>query len=240
MKKSMIHQKSLKTDKSKILVVDDDRDLLELLELLLKREGYRVTALPDSKSIETLLYDGDFSLMIIDRNLPCVEGTEYVEKLRKAGDKIPVIFLTAKNSKQEKLEGFVRGGDDYITKPFDNDELLLRVEAILRRTGKIGFNNTMNHRDIYLDLEKYEVRIEDQEIRLTKLEFKLLQVFMENIGNVLDRDYLLDVVWNCGVFDENCNEKSVNVAVKRLKSKIDKDGTKKYIESVRGVGYKLR
>ncbi|EJF07728.1 response regulator with CheY-like receiver domain and winged-helix DNA-binding domain [Thiovulum sp. ES] len=226
--------------KSKILVIDDDKDLLELLDFLLKKEGYRVTALPDSKQVHTFLYDGDFSLMIVDRNLPCVEGTEFVEQLRKSGDKTPVIFLTAKNSKEEKLEGFSRGGDDYITKPFDNDELLMRVEAILRRTGKIGFNNTMTHRDISINLEKYEVKIGSDEVKLTKLEFKLLQVFMENIGNVLNRDYLLDVVWNCGVFDEHCNEKSVNVAVKRLKSKIDEDGSKKYIESVRGIGYKLR
>jgi DNA-binding response OmpR family regulator len=226
--------------KSKILVIDDDKDLLELLEFLLKKRGYRVTALADSRQVSTFLYDGDFSLMIVDRNLPCVEGTEFIEQLRKSGDKTPVIFLTAKNSKEEKLEGFSRGGDDYITKPFDNDELLMRVEAILRRTGKIGFNNTMIHRDISINLEKYEVKIGSYEVKLTKLEFKLLQVFMENIGSVLNRDYLLDVVWNCGVFDDHCNEKSVNVAVKRLKSKIDEDGSKKYIESVRGIGYKLR
>jgi DNA-binding response OmpR family regulator len=230
----------LKRDKTKILVIDDDPDILELLQYLLSKEGYSVVTLPDSREVEILLYDEEFSLLIIDRNLPCVEGTEFVEKLRAGGDTTPVIFLTAKNSKEEKIEGFVRGGDDYITKPFDNDELLLRIEALLRRSGKLSFGNTLSYRDIFINLDKYEVKIGENEVRLTKLEFKLLQVFMENIGNVLERDYLLDVVWNCGVFDEHCNEKSVNVAIKRLKSKIDRDGSKKYIESVRGIGYKLK
>lgn len=223
-----------------ILVIDDDPDILELLQFLLKKNGYSSIGLTNTKNIDSILSENSFSLMIVDRNLPCVEGTEFVRRQRENGDKTPVIFLTAKNSKEEKIEGFIRGGDDYITKPFDNDELLLRVEALLRRTQKGGFNKKISYKDIEMDLDRFEVTIEGKIIRLTKLEFKLLQTFLENIGNVLDRDYLLDIVWNCGIFDEHCNEKSVNVAIKRLKNKIDKSGSKNYIESVRGIGYKFQ
>jgi DNA-binding response OmpR family regulator len=230
----------ISSKENRILIIDDDEDILELLSYILNKEGYLINTLLNSKGLESLLYREEFSLMIVDRNLPCVEGTELVKKLRDRGNQTPVIFLTAKNSKDEKREGFVRGGDDYITKPFDNDELILRVEALLRRSGKINFSNILSHRDITLDLDKMEVYISDREISLTKKELKLLQVFLENVGSVLQRDFLLDVVWNCGLFDEHCNEKSVNVAIKRLKTKIDEDGSKRYIESVRGVGYKLR
>lgn len=229
--------KSLKN--SRILILDDDPDILELLEYLLKKQGYQVMAISDSKNIESILYENSFSLMIIDRNLPCIEGTELVKKLRDLGENRPVIFLTAKNSQEEKLEGFENGGDDYITKPFDNKELVFRISALIKRTRKSGFQNILIHRDIIINLDLLDVKIDNSPIKLTKLELKLLQTFMENKNRVLDRDYLLDTVWNCGVFDEHCNEKSVNVAIKRLRLKIDKNNSKKYFESIRGIGYKL-
>jgi len=226
-------------DKIEILVIDDDFDILELIQLILKRGGYSSIGLRNTKNIDSLLSKKSFSLMIVDRNLPCVEGTEFVQQLREKGDKTPVIFLTAKDTQQEKIEGFMRGGDDYITKPFDNDELLLRIKALLRRTHNGNFNNRLIYRDIVMDLDSFQVTIDGTIIKLTKLEFKLLQTFLENIDHVLERDYLLDIVWNCSAFDEHCSEKSVNVAIKRLKSKIDKDGNKNYIESIRGIGYKF-
>ena len=225
---------------SKILILDDDSDILELLEFILQKNHYQVIGITNSREIETYLYENSFSLLIIDRTLPCIDGVDLIRNLRKKGETTPVIFLTAKNSKQEKLEGFRGGGDDYITKPFDIDEVVMRVEAVIRRTRKSGFNNKLEYRDIFIDLDTLEVQISGDLIKLTKLEFKLLQIFMENIGKVLNRDYLLDIVWNCGIFDEHCNDKTVNIAIKRLKHKIDKDNSKKYIESIRGVGYKLK
>jgi len=224
----------------KVLILDDDSDILELLEFILQKNGYKTVGISDSKEIDIYLYDNRFSLLIIDRTLPCIDGVNLVEKLRDQGDITPVIFLTAKNSQQEKLEGFKSGGDDYITKPFDIDELVMRVEAVIRRSRKAGFLNMINHKDIEMNLDKLEVSIENNSVKLTKLEFRLLQTFLENIGKVLNRDFLLNSVWNCGVFDENCNAKSVNIAVKRLKQKIDINNSKKYIESIRGVGYKFR
>jgi DNA-binding response OmpR family regulator len=225
---------------NRVLVIDDDADIVELLQIILRKGGYDSLGITNTKEIDLILSDESFALMIVDRNLPCREGSELVQTLRESGNTTPVIFITAKDSREEKLEGFLKGGDDYITKPFDNDEVLLRVEALLRRSSVSGFNRVLSHRDIEMDLDKFTLSIASSEIRLTKLEFKLLQIFLENIGSVLERDYLLDTVWNCGVFDEHCNEKSVNVAVKRLKTKIDRDGSKNYIESIRGVGYRLQ
>ena len=222
-----------------ILAIDDHPDILELLEILLTGEGYRFIGLTSSENIFQVLEKESPSLLIVDRGLPCIEGTLLVQKLRDRGYPVPVIFLTAKNSQEDKIEGFVRGGDDYITKPFDNHELLLRIRAILNRTNPKS-NRILRYRDITMDLDSFEVYIGSDEVELTKVEFRLLQTFLERPKYVLTREYLLEVVWDCGIFNDDCNEKSVNVAIKRLKSKIDKDGTKHYIQAVRGVGYKLK
>jgi DNA-binding response OmpR family regulator len=225
-------------NENKILVLDDDLDILELLQFILEKEGYEVQSLNHSRDFENITLENKFSLYIIDRNLPCIEGTDLIKKLRESGDKTAVIFLTAKNSREEKLEGFIKGGDDYITKPFDKEELLLRVEALLRRVDG-NYSNSLSYKDITLDFNKFEVNIGKYKPSLTKLEFKLLETFLNNIENVLDRDTLLDIVWNCTAIDEHCNEKSVNVAIKRLKAKIDPDGEKNYIKAIRGIGYKF-
>ena len=225
--------------KGSILILDDDPDILELLEFILQKHNYKTVGIKDSKEIEIYLYENTFSLLIIDRTLPCTDGVNLISKIRKLGNTTPVIFLTAKNSQAEKLEGFKGGGDDYITKPFDIEELVMRVDALIRRSRRSGFNNIITHRDIKMNLDNFDIEIDGNRLKLTKLEFKLLQTFLENIGKVLNRDFLLDIVWDCMLFDKNCNEKTVNVAVKRLKQKIDKTNSKKYIESIRGVGYKL-
>jgi len=226
--------------RKKILVLDDDLDIVELLEYLLRKNGYQPIGIIDSRNVKEVISRENFSLLIVDRNLPCREGTDLVKELRQKGINTPVIFLTAKNSKSEKIEGFNSGGDDYITKPFDTEELLVRVEALLRRVKSDNKKiNILSYRDIDINLDLLEATINNRVIELTKLEFNLLQTFIQNKNIVLDRDYLLDRVWQCGVFDDKCNGKTVNVAIKRLKEKIDPDKSKAYIKSVRGVGYKL-
>ena len=174
--------------------------------------------------------------MIVDRNLPGVEGSEFVMHLRSSGYSIPVIFLTAKDRDIDIEEGFERGGDDYITKPFKPKELILRVEAILRRSGKI-MSEKLKHRDLTLNLKKREIYVGDVALELTNLEFKLLYTFLKNPHQTLDRDYLRDEVW--GDDGANFNEKTINVTINRLRKKIDPDNKKEYFQSVWGVGYKL-
>lgn len=221
---------------AKIVVVEDEEDILELIEYNLQKEGYEVIGFLNTKSVEQMLVEEDVDLLIMDRNLPGVEGSEFVQALRKDGFATPVIYLSAKNADSEIEEGFIRGGDDYITKPFNMKELLLRIKAVLRRTSKKIEEGTLSHRDLILDKSSRTLTVSGKKTDVTKLEFNLLSEFIINKNSVLDRDYLLDNVWGDG---EEYQYRTVNVAINRLKEKIDPDKTKNYIETVRGVGYKL-
>lgn len=221
---------------AKIVIVEDEEDLLELLEYNLSKEGYEVIGFLNTKNVEQILIEEDIDLLIMDRNLPNVEGSEFVEYLRKNEFTTPVIYLSAKNLDKEIEEGFLRGGDDYITKPFNMKELLLRIKALLRRTSKKGSDNIITHRDLVLDKTSRTLKVDGKLVDVTKLEFNLLYEFIINKNSVLDRDYLLETVWDDA---QECQYKTVNVAINRLKEKIDPDKTKDYIQTVRGVGYKL-
>ena len=226
---------------NKVLILDDDSDILELIKLSLEKVGFEVISAENSKKARQIFQNDDFSLLIVDRTLPCIDGLEFVKNIRTNGNTVPVIFLTARSELEERLDGFKNGGDDYITKPFDIKEFVARVQALFRRCNMITGANSkiISYRDIRLNPESYSVSIASRSINLTKLEFKLLKEFMEKPKVVLNRNYLLENVWDCVFFDENCNHKTVNIAIKRLRSKIDPDGSKKYIQSVRGIGYKL-
>lgn len=220
----------------KIVVVEDEEDLLELLEYTLQKEGYEVIGFLNTKNVEQMLVEEDIDLLIMDRNLPGVEGSEFVESLRRDGFATPVIYLSAKDMDSEIEEGFLRGGDDYITKPFNMKELVLRIKALLKRTTKKIKEGILSHKDLVLDLSSRTLGVDGKNVDVTKLEFNLLAEFIINKNNVLDRDYLLEHVWGDG---EEYQYKTVNVAINRLKEKIDPDKTKDYIQTVRGVGYKL-
>lgn len=217
-----------------IVLVEDELDILELVEYSLKKDGYDVEGFLDTSRVEELLKTEHVDLLIMDRNLPQVEGVEFVKNLRKKGFQTPVIFLTAKTEDKHKIEGLEAGADDYIVKPFNVSELLLRVKALIRRTS--NKKETLQHKDIIMMLDSQQVFIGDREVSLTKLEFNLLSELIKNKNIVLSRDTLLSSVWRD---EEIYQDRTVDVAVKRLKEKIDPDKTKNYINSVRGVGYKL-
>ena len=221
---------------AKIVVVEDEEDLLELLEYNLEKEGYEVIGFLNTKTVKQILEEEDIDLLIMDRNLPGVEGSEFVASLREDGVITPVIYLSAKDKDSDIEEGFLRGGDDYITKPFNMKELFLRVKAILRRTSKKVDEGNLSFRDIFLNKSSRSLKIDGLHVEITKLEFKLLSEFILNKNTVLDRDYLLENVWNDS---DEYQYRTVNVAINRLKEKIDPDKTKDYIQTVRGVGYKL-
>ncbi len=220
----------------KIVIVEDEEDLLELVEYNLQKEGYDVVGFLNTKNVEQMLLEESVDLLIMDRNLPGVEGSEFVQSLRKDGCTTPVIYLRAKSLDSEIEEGFVRGADDYITKPFNMKELLLRIKAVLRRTTKKVDDGVLVHRDLVLDKSSRTLSVDGKNVEITKLEFNLLSEFILNKNSVLERDYLLENVWDGA---EEYQYKTVNVAINRLKEKIDPDKTKEYIQTVRGVGYKL-
>ncbi len=219
-----------------IVIIEDEPDILELLEYHLKKEGYSVMGFLSAENVEQFLEEETPNLMIVDRNLPGIEGSEFVSAMREIGYDIPVIFLTARDKESDMEEGFISGGDDYMTKPFSAKELLLRIEALLRRSGTTT-NDKVKYRDLVLDLPKRELSIEKNHIELTNLEFKLLHTFIKNPHQPLDRDYLRDEVW--GDDSTNFHDKTISVAMNRLKKKIDPQGTKEYFSPVWGVGYKL-
>jgi two-component system, OmpR family, alkaline phosphatase synthesis response regulator PhoP len=219
-----------------ILIVEDEQDILELMEYHLAKEGFETIGFLNTKHVVDALEEEQVDLILMDRNLPSAEGSEFVESLRKRGIHTPVIFVSAKQKDEEIEQGFERGGDDYITKPFSMKELILRVKAVLRRTKKISGEGNLTYRDLTLNLASRTVLIENTPIDLTKLEFDLLHALIINQNIVLERDYLLENVWGS---DEVYQDRTVNVAINRLKEKIDPYKNKEYIKTVRGVGYTL-
>lgn len=218
-----------------VAIIEDEEDLLEVIEYNLNKEGLETIGFLSTKNVEQLLKEENVDLILVDRNLPGVEGSEFVRYLREKGFQIPIIFLTAKDKENERLEGFESGGDDYITKPFNMKELVMRIKAVLKRT-KQDEAEVLQYRDIVIKPKSREVFVDRRAIDLTKLEFHLLLEFIKNKNIVLTREYLLEHVWG---HDSVYQDRTVNVAIKRLKEKIDPSKEKRYLKSVRGEGYTL-
>ncbi|MDX4061369.1 response regulator transcription factor [Aliarcobacter skirrowii] len=219
--------------KKLILIVEDEEDMLELLEYTLQKEGYdTIGFLNVDKNLRKVLDEESIDLILMDRNLPNIEGTTFIKELRVSGYSNPVIYITAKDKENDVLEGFEAFADDYITKPFNLKELIARVKAVIKRTSKeLEF---IKAKDIVYNFANKKFYIENKEIELTQLESSLLFEFINNQDILLSRDYLLEKVWKDSL---DKKEKTVNVAIKRLKSKIDPKAKKNYIKAVRGEGY---
>jgi len=215
-----------------ILAVEDDGDILELIEYTLEKDGYDVIGCLDTLKVEQILDEENINLILMDRNLPNMEGSLFVESIRKKGYIQPVIYLTAKDSDDDIVEGFERGADDYITKPFNLDVLRARVKAVLKRT--VGEMDVIKARDIIYKANVKKFYINDEMIDLTPLEHDLLLELIKNQDLLLSRDSLLESVWGD---NSETKQKTVNVAIKRLKGKIDPTGEKDYIKSIRSEGY---
>ncbi|SFV71681.1 Two-component system response regulator [hydrothermal vent metagenome] len=226
----------MKTNPIEIVIIEDEEDILELVEYHLQKAGFETMGFLSIDKVEQFLEEEHPALMIVDRNLPSCDGSEFVAMLRKDGFTIPIIFLTAKDQDQDIEDGFERGGDDYITKPFKPKELVLRIKALLRRSG-VTSTEKIKYRDLLLDIPNRTLTINNKFIELTNLEFRLLHTFIKNPNIILDRDFLRDKVWG----DESMNfkDKTINVTVNRLKKKIDPNGKKEYFLPIWGVGYKL-
>ena len=205
-------------------IIEDEEDLLELLEFNLLNEGYDVVGFLNLKRVKNFIIEENPDLLIIDRNLPGMEGVNFLKEIRKEGYNTPVIFLTAKNSEENILEGFNAGCDDYITKPFSMAELKARIKAVLKRNNILS--NFIAYKDYKLDTENRKIIHNGNSIDLTKNECELLKIFFQNPKRTLSREELAEIL--------EINEKSVNVSVNRLNHKIP------IITAVRGIGYKLK
>jgi len=220
-------------DNRLILIVEDEEDILELLEYTLQKEGFETIGfLNVDKNLEKIFEEEKIDLILMDRNLPGCEGTSFIEDIRSKGYNNPVIYVTAKDRDEDIIEGFESHADDYITKPFNLKELTARVKAVIKRTSKDV--DVLKVRDITYKSSNKKFYIEDGEVELTHLEHDLLLEFIKNRDILMTREHLLNSVWEDSL---DKKMKTVNVAVKRLKAKIDPDGEKNYIKSIRGEGY---
>ena len=225
----------------KILVIEDEEDLNQTLSFNLENEGYKVTsALKGSKALEILENSSPPDLVILDLMLPDMPGLDICRHIRSKDSlkNISVIIVTAKGEEVDRVVGFELGADDYIVKPYSVRELMLRIQAQLRRGEKESPKDTsddepnISYQDLLIDTSKHKVFLKDKKISLTAKEFTLLKYLIKRADKVQTRDNLLDKVWG---YDNSVTTRTVDTHVKRLRSKLGKYG--KNIETIRGVGY---
>lgn len=223
--------------KQKILVVDDELDILTLLTYNLEKSGFKTLQAKDGPEAIELVKKEKPDLIILDLMLPSMEGTEVckVIKGREDTSHIPIIMLTAKGDEIDRIVGLELGADDYITKPFSPRELILRIKAVLKRSRKEEKPVVTTAGPIVIDTEKFSVMVDEQPLDLTATEIKLLLELIKSTGKVLSREYLLDRVWGqeCYVTD-----RTVDTHIRRLRAKLGKAAD--FIETLRGFGYRFR
>jgi two-component system alkaline phosphatase synthesis response regulator PhoP len=225
----------------KILVVDDEKDLLELVEYNLGKEGYKVLTAENGIDALKAAKKEIPSLIVLDIMLPGMQGLEVLRELKKRPDSqnIPVILLTAKGEELDKVLGLELGADDYVTKPFSPRELVARVKAVLRRLSVKGpaAEPVISVGALKIDLDKNKVYLKDKPLVLSPTEFKLLKYFAQNRGRAIPREKLLDNVWKDDQFVE---PRTVDVHIRRLRAKIEEDPENpKVIKTARGIGYEM-
>jgi len=228
--------------KKRILLVEDEESLMEMVKLNLELEGYDVTEAVDGKQALDLAANARFDLCILDIMLPKIDGITVCKTLRLRNSVIPILFLSAKSAGSDRVEGLKAGGDDYLTKPFNLEELLLRVSNLLRRAVQAKFDS--NLREVYrfgknqVDFANFEVTDrKDEKKTLSKKEILLLKFLIENEGKVVSREEILDTVWGYDVFPTTRTIDNYILAFRKLFERDTRNP--QYFHSVRGVGYKF-
>jgi DNA-binding response OmpR family regulator len=226
-------------NQARILVVEDEPSIREVVNLYLRRAGYQVTVVEDGQAALDRLSDELPDLVVLDLMLPEVDGLEITRWLRERGD-TPIIMLTARREERDRIAGLEMGADDYVVKPFSPQELVSRVRAVLRRTqgsGPGGGAVPLTYGNLQIDPQSRLVRVRGQEVMLTAKEFDLLWTMARHPRQVFSRDQLLDLVWG---LTEYIDPSTVTVHVRRLREKIEADPSEPhYIQTVWGIGYKF-
>ena len=223
----------------RLLVVDDDKDIVNLISDILEDEGFEIDRAYTGDSALQKIISKNYDLIILDIMLPGIDGVEICKKVR---DKIgtPIILLTAKNNSMDKVLGFEFGADDYITKPFDNYELVARVKAHLRRSRRsseeeaVGDIGIIKFKGIVINKNSYEAFVNSKSVELSSREFQILMYMMENANKVLSREQIYSSIWG---YDDFGDINTVTVHIKKLREKIDIEG--KFIKTIWGTGYKF-
>jgi two-component system, OmpR family, response regulator len=224
---------------TRVLVVDDEPNITELVSLGLRYEGFDVSSAHDGRGALRAIRELKPELVILDVTMPDIDGIEVVKRMRADSLWTPVIFLTARDSTEDKIAGLTVGGDDYLAKPFSLDELIARVRAILRRnnpSARPASSGVLRYADLVLDEDRLEVSRRGRPISLTPTEFRLLRYLMLNAGRVLSKSQILDHVWE---YDFGGDGNVVETFISYLRKKVDVDAPP-LIQTVRGFGYTLR
>ena len=218
----------------RVLIVEDDSGIADFLQLELEHEGFEVLHAEDGRKALELFESGAPDIILLDIMLPKLNGLEVLRRIRKTS-RVPVIMLTARGDTLDKVSGLDSGADDYLAKPFEIEELLARMRAVMRRNE--ANDEPLKLRGIELNRDSMEVRVHKERIALSKTEYLLLKTFIENKNVVLSRDKIISAVWGENHY---INENSVDVYVRYLRSKIDDKTGEEYISTVRGAGYVMR
>lgn len=218
---------------AKILIVDDDPKLIEMVNDLLTFEHYETEVVANGQDALHLMQSFPFDLVILDWQLPDLEGIEICKRFRSGGHNTPVLILTGKRSVDEKEAGLDAGADDYLTKPFHRKELSARVRALLRRPPQL-VEDILRFEDLVLDPRKYHVTKGGQPLHLTPREFTMLEFFMRHPGQVFSLEALVDRIWHS---EDAVTFDSLRVCIKRLRAKIDTPGSPSLLTTIYGTGY---
>ena len=226
------------SDMSRILIVEDDPSLVELLKYNLETEGFDVSVARDGEGGLEAIDTQDPDLVVLDWMLPNMSGIEICRQMRQrtATRSTPVIMLTAKGEETDRIRGLETGADDYIVKPFSPAELTARIKAVLRRAHPEQVGNELRYKDIFMDLETHRVTREDRAVKLGPTEFRLLKTFLERPRRVFSREQLLDKVWGRDIYVEL---RTVDVHIRRLRKALNDQGGTDLIRTVRSAGYSL-
>ena len=231
---------SAATPNNYIAIIDDDGAIRTALGRALRMENYEVELFENGLSALKAIQLRAPNAIILDLQLPDIDGLEVCRRIRQAGDVTPILMLTARDAVNDRVEGLDAGADDYLVKPFDLSELLARLRALLRRRGAgDGAHEVMRFEDLTLNPQTRDVFRGDRLVELTKIEFDLLELFLQHPRQVLTREQILDLVWGYN-FDSGTNSLAVYIGYLRRKLEDDNDEKSRLIQTVRGVGYALR
>lgn len=221
-----------------ILVVDDEAPIRDMLRVALEMAEYSVLEAGDAQSAHSLIIDSKPDLILLDWMLPETSGIELTRRLKRdeVTREIPIIMLTAKGEEDNKIQGLDVGADDYITKPFSPRELVARLKAVLRRTDSLAAEEPIRVAELCLDPRSHRVTISDAPVQMGPTEYRLLEFFLTHQERVYTRSQLLDYVWGGNVYVE---ERTVDVHIRRLRKALTIDGHERFIQTVRGAGYRF-
>ena len=216
----------------KILVIEDEKNIQNIIKEFLESAKYEVNTANDGLEGINLIQNNNYDLILLDIMMPKIDGFVVCEMIRKNSN-VPIIILTALTDEESQLKGFDKLADDYITKPFSMPVVLKHIEAILRRTENINKKvDVLKYKNISLNIENYDVFVDNKKVALTYREFEILKLLLENQGKVFTRDNILNSIWNYDYFGD---DKIVNTHIKNIRKKLGYD----YIETIRGVGYRI-